>query len=47
MKNLILFPFLLAFFPAWILILKNIEEIIIDDIPRLFSTNASGTVLSE
>tara|TARA_B100000029_G_scaffold463254_1_gene496394 strand:+ start:408 stop:1838 length:1431 start_codon:yes stop_codon:yes gene_type:complete len=32
MKKLILFPFLLAFFPAWVLILKNIEEIIIDDI---------------
>jgi hypothetical protein len=32
MVNLILFPFLLAFFPSWVFILKNIDEIIIQDI---------------
>ena len=29
---MLLFPFLLSFFPAWILILKNIDEIILEDI---------------
>ena len=32
MKNFILFPFLLAFFPSWILILKNYDEVIFQDI---------------
>ena len=32
MRNFILFPFLLAFFPSWILILKNYDEIIFQDI---------------
>ena len=32
MKHLIIFPFLLAFFPSWILILKNYDELIFQDI---------------
>jgi len=32
MKNFIIFPFLLAFFPAWTIILKNYEQLIIQDI---------------
>ena len=32
MKNFIIFPFLLAFFPSWILILKNYDELIFQDI---------------
>jgi len=32
MRNFIIFPFLLAFFPSWLLILKNYEEIIFQDI---------------
>ena len=32
MKHLIIFPFLLAFFPSWILILKNYGELIFQDI---------------
>jgi len=32
LKNFILFPFLLAFFPSWILILKNYDEVIFQDI---------------
>ena len=32
MRNFIIFPFLLAFFPSWILILKNYDEIIFQDI---------------
>ena len=32
MRTLILFPFLLAFFPAWQLILENYDEIIFQDI---------------
>jgi hypothetical protein len=32
MKNFIIFPFLLAFFPSWVLILKNYNELIFQDI---------------
>ncbi len=32
MKNFIIFPFLLAFFPSWQLILKNYDELIFQDI---------------
>ncbi len=32
MKNFIIFPFLLAFFPSWVLILKNYDELIFQDI---------------
>ena len=32
MKNFIIFPFLLAFLPAWQLILKNYDELIFQDI---------------
>jgi len=32
MKHLIIFPFLLAFFPSWILIMKNYDELIFQDI---------------
>jgi len=32
MKNFIIFPFLLAFFPSWIIISKNFEQLIFQDI---------------
>ena len=32
MKNFIIFPFLLAFFPSWQIILKNYDELIFQDI---------------
>ena len=32
MKNFIVFPFLLAFFPSWQIILKNYDELIFQDI---------------
>ena len=32
MKNFIIFPFLLAFFPSWIIISKNYEQLIFQDI---------------
>ena len=32
MKNFIIFPFLLAFLPSWQLILKNYDELILQDI---------------
>lgn len=32
MKNFIIFPFLLAFFPSWVIILKNYDELIFQDI---------------
>jgi hypothetical protein len=40
MRSLILFPFLLAFLPAWQLILKNYDEIIFQDILISVSTIA-------
>ena len=32
MKNFIIFPFLIAFFPSWIIISKNFEQLIFQDI---------------
>ena len=32
MKNFIIFPFLLAFFPSWVIISKNFDELIFQDI---------------
>ena len=32
MKNFIIFPFLLAFFPSWVIISKNYEQLIFQDI---------------
>ena len=32
MKNFIIFPFLLAFFPSWQIMLKNYDELIFQDI---------------